>query len=548
MAAESSSPEPATPSSMRRPWFPGVWIASLAVICVVVSYRVEDLGVAYVVYKAAFAIGLFGLAVWTVRSSGWPARVRWPLAVIPLLLLVGFYARLLPVEAEMDGDAGIVGWRWRWEEPDVKLNLPQAGRGAPTPVIPESEPTTAANSNDYPGFLGGNPWPEVDHVQLAEDWSTDPPQELWRRSIGAGWSGFAVAGRVAVTQEQRGPNELVVAYDVATGEPLWYHSDPVRWDPDGGGALGGIGPRATPAIDQGRVYTHGATGTLNCLDLETGEAVWSIDTLAEHGANNVVWGKAGSPVILDDLVLVSVGGKANQSLVAYEQQTGDVAWSAGVRQSSYATPAVMMLAGKRQIVCVNENSVTAHDAEGGQVLWEHPWPNDSGSNAAASQPLPAGEDRVWLSMGYGVGAQLIYVSQDQGKWKAKLLWKRPVLKTKLTNVVLRDGYAYGISDGRFFQCVEIETGKSVWRERRSPRFGHGQILLVQDHILVLCESGEVVLIRATPEGYEERGAFAAIEGVTWNNPALSGDRLLVRNAEEAACFVLPVVPEDNEER
>lgn len=553
MAVETSSPVHAKTSTMRRPWFPWVWVASLAIVCLVVSYRVEDLGVAYVVYKAAFAIGLVGLAVWTVRSSGWPRQVRWPLAIIPVLLLVAFYARLLPVEAEMDGDAGIVGWRWRWEEPDVKLDLPQAIGGRPEPPSQPSDPTlqdarvepdAPTSAIDYPGFLGGNHWPEVEGVELREDWANDPPRELWRRPIGAGWSGLAVAGDLAVTQEQRGPNELVVAYNVASGTPVWYHADRVRWDPDGGGALGGIGPRATPLIHQGRVYAHGATGLLNCLDLQTGEVIWRHDTLAKHDANNVAWGKSGSPVLLDDLVLVSVGGSDQQSLVAYDQQTGDVAWSAGVRQSSYATPTVMTLAGKRQIVCVNEGSVTAHDAQGGEVLWEHPWPNDSGSNAAASQALPAGQDRVWLSMGYGVGAQLVQVSEEQGSWRTELLWKRPVLKTKLTNVVLRDGYAYGISDGRFFQCVEVDTGKIAWRQRRTPRFGHGQILLVGDHILILCESGEVVLIRATPEAYEQLGAFAAIEGVTWNNPALSGNRLLVRNAEEAACFALPVVAND----
>jgi outer membrane protein assembly factor BamB len=198
---------------------------------------------------------------------------------------------------------------------------------------------------------------------------------------------------------------------------------------------------------------------------------------------------------------------------------------------------------------VNENFLTAHDAATGKVLWEHPWDGDSNGNASASQPVPVGGDRIFLSKGYGIQSQLLQVSHvdavdgNDEKWSADILWSKPVLRTKFGNVVIRDGVAYGIDDIDM-DAVELETGKRRWKKRRRPELGHGQIMLVGDKILVISESGELVLLAADPKKYRELAKLQAIEGVTWNNLALSGPYLLVRNAEEAACFELPMTAAD----
>ena len=233
---------------------------------------------------------------------------------------------------------------------------------------------------------------------------------------------------------------------------------PCGGTPAAAAPLGAIGPRATPTINDGRVYAHGATGLLNCLDARNGEVIWSHDTLAEHGAENVMWGKAGSPLIVDDWVVVSVGGPDGHSLVAYDRLDGDQAWAAGDRQSSYATPVLTELGGERQIVVVNENYVTGHRAADGLMIWEYPWPGDSGSNASASNPIPIGDNRLLLSKGYGVPAELIEVTQADGRWSAARVWQKPTLRTKMSNVVVRDGYAYGIDDVDL-ACVELATGQ-----------------------------------------------------------------------------------------
>ncbi len=525
-----------TPVRGTRPrlrWFPLAWPALLAGICVVVWQSGADRGVVSTAIYLALGFTLIGEAFWLLRRSDFGKRLRWALAglvVAPILLVAAVSLQLAPVQFVFDGDMALVGWRWRGGE------FSQAPTGASRGAIEWKE-----SPADYPKFLGNGYWAEVHDLALETDWEKHPPRLLWKQAIGAGWSGVAIVGDYAVTQEQRGPQELVVCYELRSGKIAWTHADDVRWDPAGSGALGGVGPRATPTIHDGKVFTQGATGIVNCLDARTGDVLWAHDTLVEHAAENVMWGKAGSPLIVDGRVVISVGGGTDASLIAYDIATGEQAWAAGDRRSSYATPVLTELAGVRQIVVVNENAVTGHRAEDGEVLWDHPWPGSSDTNASNSQPVPVGDNRVFVSKGYGEGAELIEIAPgEDGKLASKSLWKnKSVMRTKMGNVVVRDGYVYGLNEG-ILQCIDLETGRSKWKKRRTPKFGHGQIILVGDAILVLSEPGEVILIEASPKKYQELASMPAIEGVTWNNPAMVGPLMVVRNAEEAACFELPL--------
>jgi outer membrane protein assembly factor BamB len=288
------------------------------------------------------------------------------------------------------------------------------------------------------------------------------------------------------------------------------------------------------------VFSHGATGILNCIDAQTGQLRWSHDTIQEHGGEVATWGKSGSPAIVDNNVVVSVGGPRGQSLVAYDIETGDVAWSSGSRQSSYATPVLTTLCGVRQIVCVNEDYVTAHRADDGEVLWEHVWPGDSGSDATCPNPIPVDEGRVLLCKGYGIPSELVEVTRStDGDFSTKRKWQKPVMRTKMTNAIILDGHVYGL-DGGILSCIELETGKKKWKKGR---YGHGQVLLVGEVLLVTTElTGEVVLVPATPEKPTvlARHKVLTTDGKMWNYPALAGKYLLVRNAEEAACYELPL--------
>jgi outer membrane protein assembly factor BamB len=316
--------------------------------------------------------------------------------------------------------------------------------------------------------------------------------------------------------------------------------------------MGYAGPRATPTVFEGRVYTQGATGIVHCLDATNGKVIWSVDTSEKFGADNLVWGKSGSPLVIDDLVVVNVGAPEDAtaqesysaSLVAFDRETGEVRWTAGNRVTAYASPVLATIQGERQILQLNQDFLTSHRATDGKILWEHPWPGNSSSNATCPQPIPLTDDRLLLCKGYGIGASLLQVAKVGDDYAITPLWQQeilPVLKTKFANVVLRDGYVYGL-DGTMLQCVELESGEEQWKKRRSPDFGHGEIMLIGDAMLVLSEQGELVLVEATPEEYRELGSLQALsdEEITWNNPAFSSPYLLVRNSREAVCYRLPL--------
>ncbi|HEX7899876.1 MAG TPA: PQQ-binding-like beta-propeller repeat protein, partial [Planctomycetota bacterium] len=377
-----------------------------------------------------------------------------------------------------------------------------------------------ARATDFPRFLGPSGDGRLPGPALATDWTARAPVPLWRRAVGSGWSGFAVAGGRAVTQEQHGEDERVVAYDLASGAPLWSHSDPARYDT----TLGGAGPRATPSIDGGRVYALGATGLLTCLELSTGARVWSVDLVRDAGVPVPPWGFAGSPVLEGRLVLAQAG-----PLLAYDRATGKRVWSSGAEAASYASPLIATLGGRRQAVALSQSSCAGYDPVSGDLLWRYAW---RGDQPKCAPPAAVGGDRLVISAGYGVGADLLRIADGT----VDLLWTSKKLKSKFANFVERQGFLYGLDDGRL-GCVRVDTGERAWA---GERYGHGQILLAGDLLLVTAESGAVALVDASPDAFRERARFQALEGKMWNPPALAGPYLLVRTDRDAACVELPL--------
>lgn len=443
-----------------------------------------------------------------------------------VLLLLAQLGLLIPLQVRgLTGDA-LLDFAWRFEPgPTEAVSLP-------ADVAPVSIDLARTTDHDYPQFLGPRRLGDLPLARIAGAW-LEPPRLMWRRPVGAAWSAFAVVGDYAVTQEQRGDDECVVCYRVADGAVMWLHADPVQIDYL---RMGGLGPRATPTIDRGRVYTVGATGLLNCLDGATGRVLWSVNILRDHGARNVAHGVCASPLVVDDLVIVCPTGEDGRSLAAYHRDTGQRVWHGGQDRAGYGSPLLAHLGGLRQILVFNSEAVAGHDLATGQVLWRFPWTN--GERVNCSQPIPnaGAPDQVFVSTGYGAGCALFRVERAaDGSWLTQTLWQNRHLKTKFTTAVLYQGCVYGLDDG-ILACLELATGKRRWK---SGRYGHGQILLAGDRLIVQAEHGDVVLVEPSPDGLRERGKVAALSGKTWNNPALSGRYLLVRNAEEAACYELP---------
>ena len=465
-------------------------------------------------------VALLLLVLWCLLLS----RMRWRLRLTLVgsgLGLVLLLASLFKIHGVSGDLVPIVRWRWdraAWVSPD--------GRTKPS-NLPTSLISSAA---DYPQFLGPNRNGTVTPLGLDRNWAAQPPQRLWQQPVGPGWSGFAVSGRRAITQEQRGDDEAVTCYDVLTGSPLWSYLYPAHFQ----STLAGEGPRATPTVDRDRVFTLGSNGNLNCLDLETGKPIWSKDILRDNQAKIEGWGMSSSPLVVDGLVVLSAGGNHNRSLVAYRAATGEFVWGGGTEGAGYSSPVLAVLAGVRQILIFNGGGVFAHDPLTGAVLWNYHWP---GGHPHVSTPVVLPGDRLLVSSGYGVGSELLKVQKDaQGTLSASRIWKSNRLKAKFTNLVYRDGFIYGLDDG-IMVCLDAANGELKWKQGR---YGHGQEILAGDLLLISAESGEILLLAPNPQKSWELGRFAALNGKTWNPPALAGPYLLVRNDKEAACYRLPL--------
>jgi outer membrane protein assembly factor BamB len=457
------------------------------------------------------------LAGWLLLFSGLRWRVRlFALAGVVVVLVGG--GSMLRVRGVTGDVIPILAWRWTPRPPD----LPGAVAGEAGLV----QPATPAPA--FPQFLGPRRDGTIEGPILDADWEASPPRSLWRQPIGEGWSGFAVVGPFAVTQEQRGDEEWVSGYELATGRLLWAHRDRARFEDP----MGGPGPRATPAVAGGRVYALGATGILNALDLASGRPLWSRDVVEHNGAVVPTYGGCGSPLVSGNLVLVNPGGPNGRSLVAYHADTGERVWSAGEGAAAYSSPFAAEIADTPQVLLLNAEHLAAYALDDGHELWRFPWPAEG---EKVSQPLVLPGDRVFQSAGYGVGGKLLQIHDDDA-WRAELVWESQALKAKFTNVVHREGHLYGLDDG-ILACVDLRTGERRWK---GGRYGHGQILLVHAHLLVLGETGTVGLVEARPDAFRELARFAALSGKTWNHPALAGAHLVVRNDREAACYALPL--------
>lgn len=521
----------------------------------------------------SFCIFLVGAIVWWVNAFGDHAignivllictflAICWPIGWFTIFSGVRGWKRWVPfwLLAALVGLPFALGeirevggelqpkYYWRWSpKADETLALPPAKAAAADSPVADLATT---HPDDFPQFLGPQRNSYIPRPLLAHDWTASPPQQVWQIPIGAGWSGFAVVNGFAVTMEQRGPQELVTCYDAATGKLVWSHGIAARYST----VLAGLGPRATPTIEGGHVYALGGTGVLRCIDGATGQLVWQKDLLKELGisrekeATAMLYGRSNSPLVVGQMVIVPAGGPGTggkfYSLVAYHKLTGEEAWRGGEDQAAYASPAHATLGGVEQILSVNENTLTGHAVATGEVLWSHPWPGNSAGDSNNSQPLVVGDDRVFVSKSYGIGSALLEVAPAGGTSPPNLVlrevWKNSgVMKTKFCNVVIYKDHVYGLSDG-ILECIELGTGERKWKKGR---YYQGQVLGVGDVLLVMHETkGNVVMVELNPLQHVELGSLQALDSdKVWNNLAVVGPHLFVRDAKTAACWQLPL--------
>ncbi len=377
-------------------------------------------------------------------------------------------------------------------------------------------------------------------------WDSEALSPIWKIETNLGFSSFVVGGGKVLTLVQQdidgNPMEVCLALDEASGEKLW--ETPLwlagKYDKGGaageGGNDGGDGPRSTPAIDGDKVYLIDAHLRVYCLSLEDGEQIWKHDIMRKNDGRNIKWQNAASPVIDGDL-LFAAGGGNGESLIALNKETGDVVWSVEDDMMTHATPVLAELHGTRQVIFFTQEGLVALTPQEGKVLWRYAFPFKV---STAASPV-VWEDIVYCSAGYGVGAGAVQVSKDGDAFTAKEIWR-----TENDNInhwstpVVKDGYLYGMFSFKEYgkgplACVDIRSGNQLWAEEG---YGPGNVILVQDKLLALTDSGELVLVEANSKGYKELARKDLLEGKCWSTPALADGVVYIRSTKEGGAFKL----------
>ena len=517
----------------RALWLERIGAVILMVLAVIATKRVVHPSIAggmMGMMLPVFSIPVLSLALvfWAVATRNFSTGRRRVALVVAILLGCASFTLLRTGGITADAHSDL---HWRWTKTPEERLLAQANdEPVVAPAAAGSVKSAAQTASDsaWPGFRGPQRDGTVHGVRIATDWSQKAPAAIWRRPIGPGWSSFAVNDDLIYTQEQRGDNEMVSCYKLKTGQPVWRHQDPARFYESNAGA----GPRGTPTLEEGRVYTFGATGILNVLDAQTGSVIWTRNAASDTNTKTPHWGFASSPVVFNDLVIVATAGV----LAGYDKATGNLRWSGPKGGSGgYSSPHLVTIGGVPQVLLVNGQGVSSLAPTDGTLLWQHKWEGDS-----IVQPAITTDGDVLLGSGSGMGADVgvlrLAVAHESGGWTSKERWKSIGLMPYFNDFVVHKNYAFGF-DNDGLACIDLSNGQSKWT---GGDYGHGQVVLLadQDLLLVLSELGEVALVRAAPDQFAEIARFKAINGKTWNHPVIVGDTLLVRNGEEMAAFQL----------
>ena len=381
-----------------------------------------------------------------------------------------------------------------------------------------------ATAQDWPQFLGPARDGRYTGPPLAASWPADGPRRLWSRPVGAGFAGPAVAGDRLILFHREGGREVVEALAAATGETVWRYDYPTTYRDDFGFDEG---PRSVPVVHDGRVYTFGAQGQLHAVDFETGAGVWRVDTHADYGVRKGFFGAAGSPLVEDGRVIANVGGRRG-GIVAFDAADGEELWTATDHEASYSSPVGGTFEGRRLALVFTRTGLVGLDPATGAVRFERRWRSRLGASVNAATPLVIG-DRVFISASYGTGAALLRV---EGRTLTEEWSGDDSLTSHYATAVERDGVLYGFHGRQEYspglRAVDARSGAVRWSE---DRFGAGTVTLAGDRLVILRESGELLLAEATPDAFRPLARAPILPGVVRAYPALADGRLYARNTD-----------------
>ncbi len=380
---------------------------------------------------------------------------------------------------------------------------------------------------DWPQWRGPRRDGVLPKAKIETSWPPEGPRVVWEAPAGAGFSSPVVSQGRLFMLLRHDEYEVVLCLDAATGAERWRYSYPCSFRNE----YGGGGPRSTPTVDGNFVYTVGAAGLFHCLNATTGKVVWRRDLLREFEAPLPEWGVSFSPLVEGSLVFTMPGGPNGRALAAFDKYSGALVWKSLDDPAGYTSPVGMTCGGLRHIVYFTGTSVVGVAASDGRLLWRYPWTIGNRCNIA-TPIIHAGH--VFVSSGYGKGCALLQVASEGGKFEAKRVYAHTQMRNHFSSSVRVGEHIYGF-DEQALTCLEFETGKVAWTERRA--FGKGSVLAAGDVLVVLGENGELALVEATPTAFRRLASHRFSQRPQcWSAPALAQGKLYVRDDEKIVCL------------
>lgn len=383
----------------------------------------------------------------------------------------------------------------------------------------------------WPQFLGPSRDGSYSGTPLATSWVGGSPPLLWSRAVGAGFAGPAVVGDRVLLFHRVGGHEVLEALAAETGEVLWRYEYLTSYRDDFGFDEG---PRSVPVIADGRVFTFGAQGQLHAVDLETGLGIWNHDTHDRYQVRKGFFGAAGAPLVEHGRVIANVGGRRG-GIVAFDATTGDELWIATTDEASYSSPVGATFGGRRHALVFTRTGLVGLDSASGEVIFQKRWRSRLGASVNAATPLVAG-DQVFISSSYGTGAALLRVD---GRRLIEVWTGDDSMTNHYATAVIHDGVLYGYHGRQEYspslRAVDFDTGSVRWSE---DRFGAGTITLAGDRLVILRETGELVIAEASSEGFAPLAQVGILSGVVRAYPALSDGRLYARSTDRLVAIDL----------
>jgi len=394
----------------------------------------------------------------------------------------------------------------------------------------------SAFAADWPQILGPERNGRAQGEKLAPAWPEAGPTLKWRYKLGAGYAGPTVVGKQVVVFHRVADVERIEAVNVADGKSLWKSDSPAEYR---GGINEDLGPRCVPLIHAGHVYTFGAAGELRCVSLLGGQQKWSRAVYAEYEGDEGYFGAGSTPLVVDDKLLVNVGGKKGSGIVAFALDTGKTVWKATDEKASYSSPTSAVIGGQEHAIFVTRMSTISVDPANGDVRFRFPF-GKTGPTVNAATPLVF-DNRLFVSASYGVGAQLADVSSG----KPEKIWASDnAMSSQYTTCVFDQGYLYGV-DGRediggaVLRCLEAKSGRAVWSVEG---FGVAHVILADGKLLLLKTTGELVLAEASPKAFKKLASARVSDSTTRALPALANGQFYFRDnsrgSGELRCYAV----------